>query len=591
MKLKGHGNLIKLVNKVLSNYPSGQLKRRAKKWFMVEIMKEKDMFVEFIAEYLPDANPVEVQKRLELWRDAARELTGTPELTFIYSKSQGEEDSKALPCPYYEQLIVVWPTWKGKCNTASECREKNEMDIACQKKLNKIAKKSNSATFINNDRSEEKEFFELDDGQQPLEIDESQRKIFALPSDPAIIDLHRRYLRGKVILNPEFQRFHVWDRATSSRLIESVLLNVPIPIIYLAEENDGNYSLIDGQQRLRAFFDFLENKLELHGLTVLQELNGKEFNQISPDYQDKLENSTIHTIEIKKESSIDIKFEIFERLNRGSMKLNDQELRNCIYRGKYNQLINTLALNKDFLGLLGLKEPHKRMFDRELVLRFFSMYHATYLKYKPPAKQFMNSDMEKYRNVTEEDEKELTETFKKTVQMTKTVFADNAFKRFVVGTDKNPNGEWERRRINQALFDVIMFGFSQYGQNQVIPNSDAIREELIWLMSHDTEFIESIIIGTSDRPKVYSRFEKWLHALKSIVGSPRTEPRNFSLDIKEKLFKNNPTCAICQQRIHNLDDSEVDHIEHYWRGGKTIPENARLTHRYCNRARGGSNNI
>lgn len=431
------------------------------------------------------------------------------------------------------------------------------------------------------------ELYEIKDEEEAIEVSEGERRVFAQPSDPSIFDLHHRYKRGKLKLNPEFQRFYVWDRPTASRLIESVLLDVPIPAIYLAEEDTGEYSVVDGQQRLRAFFDFLDNQLKLYGLTVIKDLNGMTFNEIGSEYQDKLETSTVHTIEIKKESSVDIKFEIFERLNRGSIKLNDQELRNCIYRGKYNQLINTLAGDKDFLSLLGLKEPHKRMLDRELVLRFAAIYHNTYLKYKPPMKQFMNKEMKEYASLDEHQAKELIEAFKKATHMAKTVFGDKAFRRFILGSEENHNGEWKKGVVNQALFDIIMFGFTQYEPHQIIPNSDSIREELAWLMTHDTEFIESITIGTSDRPRVYSRFQKWILSLKEIMGTPTMEPRNFSLEFKEGLFQTNPTCAICKQRIHELDDSEVDHVDHYWRGGKTIPENARLTHRYCNRARGG----
>jgi len=195
--------------------------------------------------------------------------------------------------------------------------------------------------------------------------------------------------------------------------------------------------------------------------------------------------------------------------------------------------------------------------------------------------------MEEYRDIDEKPKKKAVEVFKKAVMVVKTVFGDKAFRRFTVGTEKDPNGHWEKKRVNQALFDVLMFGFTPYDQNQIIPHSDAIREELIWLMTHDQEFIEAITVGTSDKTRVFSRFEKWLHSLKEIIGVPKTEVRNFTLNLKEELFKANPTCAICGQRIHGIDDSEVDHIKHYWRGGKTIPDNARLTHRYCNRARGG----
>jgi len=429
--------------------------------------------------------------------------------------------------------------------------------------------------------------FEIQEEDEPVEIDLKDKRVYSEKSDRTIFELSHQNKRGRLKLNPEFQRHYVWDDNTASRLIESVFLEVPIPIIYFAEENNGDYSVIDGQQRLKSLFNFLDNELELKGLQVYRELNGKKYQDLGPDLQNKFENYTIRVIEIRKESHPVVKFEIFERLNRGSFKLNDQELRNCIYRGKYNNLLKELAEDKDFMFLLGLKEPHKRMFDRELILRFFSFYHSTYLNYSSPMKRFFNMDMEKNQNINPNQEDELRKVFKKAVTMTKSVFGNNAFKRFMPGTERDPNGIWEKVRINQALFDVIMFSFTQYDQNQVVPLADPIREELIWLMTHDQEFIDSILISTSSKDKVYTRFEKWIHFLKEVLGAPRREERCFTLSLKEQLFNANPTCAIDSQRIHTVDDAEIDHVDFYWRGGKTIPSNARLVHRYCNRARGG----
>ena len=424
--------------------------------------------------------------------------------------------------------------------------------------------------------------------EQPIEIPPEKRRVYADKSDRSIYELFRKYQRGDLVLDPEFQRRYVWDNKKASLLIESVLLEVPIPVIYLAEEQDGKFTVIDGQQRLRSFFRFLNNEFKLKGLSVLSELNGKYFKDLDKEKQRKIEDATLRVIEIRKESHPDVKFEIFERLNVGAVKLNDQELRNCIYRGKYNDLIKELAENRDFLFLLGLKEPHKRMYDRELVLHFLAFYNQTYLKYKPPMKQFLNKEMENNRNISDEKIKELRRVFKETVSLVKSVFGDKAFRRFIPGNEKDPNGRWEIRKINVGLFEIIMFGFSRYTKNQIIPYSDAIREELLYMMSSDREFIDSISgSGTTDTAKVNTRFKKWLNALEKIVGAPKTEPRTFSWELKKQLYEQNPVCAICGNKIMTIDDAVIDHIEHYWRGGKTIPSNARLTHRYCNLKRGG----
>jgi len=432
---------------------------------------------------------------------------------------------------------------------------------------------------------EEKLQFEDQEEEQPIEIPPIQRRVYSDKSDSSIFELYRRYQKGNLNLRPAFQRLPVWDNGKSSRLIESVLLEVPIPVVYLSEESDGKYSVIDGQQRLNAFTRFLENNLRLSGLTVFTELRGKTFQDIPKNLQDKFENATIRIIEIRKESNPDVKFEIFERLNTGAVQLNAQELRNCIYRGKYNELLKELTEDKDFQSLLGLKGPHYRMYDRELILRFFAFCHNTHLNYSPPMKRFLNNEMQKYQNIDEAEEKKLRRNFGKSVRLSKAVFGEKSFRRFIQGTTKDQNGKWETNKINKALFDVVMYGFTRYEENQVVPNSDSIREELIDLVTHDRDFLDTISTYTDNRDKILIRFDKWLSAIREIVGIPKAEPRNFSLHYKKQMWDSNPTCAICGQKIHIIDDAEIDHIEQYWRGGKTIPSNARLAHRYCNRAR------
>jgi len=251
------------------------------------------------------------------------------------------------------------------------------------------------------------------------------------------------------------------------------------------------------------------------------------------------------------------------------------------------KLIKELAENNDFQFLLGLDKPDKRMRDRGLVLEFLAFYHNTYLNYKSPMKQFLNRELELNRDLNQALEKDYRQVFKQAVDITKTVFGDRAFRRFVAGDEEDPNGQWELKKINKALFDIIMFGFTKYPKSQIIPKADIIREELIFLMSKDIKFIESITLSTGNLERVNARFKKWLESLEEIVGLPSREQRNFTLEFKKQLFEQNPTCSICGQKIHTLDDSEIDHIEQYWRGGKTIPSNARLVHRYCNRRRGG----
>jgi len=412
-----------------------------------------------------------------------------------------------------------------------------------------------------------------------------ERKIYTEQGDPEIDSLHRRFLKGKLNVQPSFQRQFVWDEVKSSRLIESALLDIPIPIVYLSEEDDGKENVIDGQQRLTSFFSFIDGKFKLKKLNVFTELNGRKFNELKEELQDKITTYKIRVIKFKKESDGDLQFEIFARLNLGSVPLNDQELRNCVYRGKFNEVLTELSQDKDFKYLLGIATPDKRMKDRELVLRFASFYFNTYLNYNAPIKKFLNDSMVKYREINPVDELNLRNAFKNTVQIIKSLLDNNAFKRFYRGDEKNKNGKWETRKFNVSLFDILMSSFAREDKNTVFQNLDRIREAFIDLMTQDQDFIDAIELSTSSKKAVTTRFDKWRLTLQTILGIGKKEPRCFTLQIKQELFNRNNTCALCENKILNIDDAAVDHIKQYWTGGKTIPDNARLTHRYCNNAR------
>jgi hypothetical protein len=431
----------------------------------------------------------------------------------------------------------------------------------------------------------------LEEEIESIEVSSTKRKVYTEQGDPEIDSLYRKYKDGDLIIQPDFQRHFVWDANKSSRLIESALLDIPLPVIYLSEEKDGKEYVIDGQQRLTAFFSFIDGRFpdgidfKLTGLKVFTELNRKSFKEIDRKLRNKIRYCKIHTITFRRESEADLKFEIFERLNTGAVSLNDQELRNCIYRGLYNKLLKKLSKDTDFMYLLGLKEPDKRMRDIELVLRFAAFYHSGWEDYKPPMRKFLNNDMEKYQNISEVDAKKLETAFKNAVNIINSLLNNHAFKRFYKGDEKNPNGYWEPKKFNASLYDILMYSFAREDKNKVYQNLDSIREALIYLMTFDQEFIDAIELSTSSVQAVKKRFVKWVLTLQNIIGIAQKEPRSFSLKLKQELYNNNPTCGICGNKIQNIDDAAIDHIEQYWAGGKTIPENARLTHRYCNLAR------
>ena len=423
-----------------------------------------------------------------------------------------------------------------------------------------------------------------------------RREINAIPSDPEVDSLRNQWIKKRLNIQPDFQRLgDVWEDKQKSKLIESAILQIPLPSIYFSEEKDGKRIVIDGQQRLAAFFDFIQGEFSLTGLTTCKHLNGLKYGEMNEEYQEKISTCTLRAITFKKDSDENLKFEIFQRLNSGAVSLNDQEMRNCIYRGKYNDFLKELAKDSKFRKIMGMTDsPHKRMKDVEYVLRFAAFYFQTHIHYKQPMKEFMNEEMRQRQNISETDEKRLKTAFKNAVESVYTVFEDpvfkeSAFRRWFLDENVNEGELPEVKQVSKlfsaSLFDILMGSFAHKDRGAITRHSDAIREAIIVLSTENKNFINYITKATSNTTVVKKRFEIWNQELNAILEHETTQPRCFNRALKEKLFEKDPTCKICNNRISNVDDAAVDHIKQYWRGGKTIPENARLTHRYCNNTR------
>ena len=430
----------------------------------------------------------------------------------------------------------------------------------------------------------------IEEAPEDVDLSDGKRVIRTKSSDPTIEVLHAKYQRGKLNIQPSYQRQYVWDAKKASLLIESVLLDIPIPIIYLAQNDDGIENVIDGQQRLTSLFSFIEGKFpdgrvfKLTGLNVFGELKGKTYKDLDDAKQEKIRDYSLRVISFTNESDPDLQYEIFQRLNTGSVALNDQELRNCIYRGKFNDILKELSDYEDFRYITGIVKPHSRMKDVEMVLRFIAFREATYMNYQPPIKKFLNDTMRKMRNIDDIDAKRIRDYFKRACANTRTLLGDKAFRRYAAGEAGHQDGHWEKP-LNISLYDIVMDSMSRIDTPVLMRHLDAIREAYISAISTNEAMISAITWGTSDKPTVTARFELWRKIIDDIVADDKIDERCFTRQFKQKLYDNDPTCAICGQYIADIDDSAVDHIEQYWKGGKTIPENARLAHRYCNCAR------
>lgn len=440
---------------------------------------------------------------------------------------------------------------------------------------------------------DDEELFEVEDtetSEEEEDIDLSgKRKIYTTSKDWDISGLYDQYQRGRLIIQPNYQRNYVWDAKKASLLIESILMDIPIPIVYLAATPDNKINVIDGQQRLTSIFSFLEGKFpddkefKLTGMQVYRDIRKKKFSELDEALQDKIRDYSIRTITFTAESDPELQYEIFSRLNTGSVSLNAQELRNCVYRGKFNDFIRELAADPQFLDLLGLSKPHTRMTDVEYVLRFVSFYKKTYLNYKSPIKTFLNETMRENINIGDAEMATIRKAFKTAVANITSLLGKNCFHRY--RAINKTEGDWDKKRFNVALFDILMDSMARIDTTVVMRHLDAIREAYIDLMVSNQEFISSIEMKTSDTQVLQKRFKIWQNTLDTVIQDDKADTRCFTRELKQKLYDKNPTCAICGQHISTLDDSAVDHIEQYWMGGKTIDENARLTHRYCNWSR------
>lgn len=405
-----------------------------------------------------------------------------------------------------------------------------------------------------------------------------------------ISDIYSSFNDGELDTTPAFQRGYVWDKIKASKLIESVLLHVPLPLIYTAEEANGSEVVIDGQQRLMTFIGFLKGEFpkdkrpfKLQKLKILKDLNGKSFAELDQPLKIALRRYGVSIIKIANTTDENVKFEIFERLNTGAVTLSPQELRNCIYRGPLNELTKDLSVHDSFTRVLALQDRPQRMVDCEMVLRFFAFNERTHLNYNGKMKSFMNEFMRSNQHLSLETQAEWREKFILACDNTFTIFGEKAFRRYRSGTAKDQRGTWEGA-INKALFDCTMFWLARYEKRQIVAAKDAIREGAIHLMASSQPFIDATTLGTSDITRVKTRFEEFGQMLDRAIRLPAKGRRLYNVAEKKALFEADPTCAFCKQRIEALDDAEVDHRKRFADGGETSLENARLSHRYCNRA-------
>lgn len=337
--------------------------------------------------------------------------------------------------------------------------------------------------------------------QQLAGLAPPDRRLITQPYDLAISDLVGQVESNRLHLQPVYQRRYVWDNKKASKLVESLLINVPIPVCYLAEEHDGTRSVIDGQQRLRSLNRFLQNEFALTGLEVLPDLNRKRFRELSDRQQRLISNRTIRCIVISEDSDPEIRFNVFERLNTGSVALTAQELRNSVYRGTMNNLLRELAKSPQLSNCLDGRSDARMAFE-ELVLRFLALSERL-TDYRPSLKRFLNEYMRSYQNLDDVGIGSRRDQFLNTAAKAHAVFGPNCFRR-ASGT----SGDWAwLPQINSAVYDVVMLNFAGLSQNaaDLTDSSGDIVAALVGLMLTNEEFGDAISLATGDRARLFRR--------------------------------------------------------------------------------------
>lgn len=339
-------------------------------------------------------------------------------------------------------------------------------------------------------------------------------------ADPSVRELILQYKEGD-IEKPELQRKYVWKKKEASRFIESLLLGLPVPSIFLANiEQSGKRLIIDGYQRIRTLYDFIEegiwhgdnSEFKLVNSELINERwRDKCFRELSETDKRRLKNYTIHAIVFEQKYPSDDSglFQVFERINTSGTTLNNQEIRNCVYQGEMNTLLFKVNKNQQWRVLYGEQGEDSRMLDLELILRFYTLnspdiYNSD--KKKISLKQELNKYMQSKMNASPDfiTEKELE--FNSVINFIFTHMGEEAF--FNLQNDLSKI----RRRLYPTVFDSIMIATSIAQRRGYINHGEDLSDKRLELLKNAT-YRESITQGTMKTDNIRTRISYALYYL------------------------------------------------------------------------------
>jgi len=324
-----------------------------------------------------------------------------------------------------------------------------------------------------------------------------------------------------------YQRRGRWTATMKSRLIESFILNIPVPSIILYQQDFKPYEVLDGEQRISAIQEFYENKLKLTELEILPELNGDTYNTLPQKIRANIDRRSISSIAILAELTSNpeadkfLKQKTFERLNTGILKLSQQEMRNILYGGKFNELLLELARYPRFAEAWGIptgdnsrdlekNSIYEKMEDAELVLRFFALRNIEHYQMEMP--EFLDLYMMKSLNFSMHDINFLEDTFIETISLAYYVYGQHLFKPF------DPHSQTWSEQSNRFYYDVTMLGFNKhlFDAYQLMSGRDRVIEATKNLFNQpEARFLTG---GGTSKAEIQERLGIFDEMLSQVIG-------------------------------------------------------------------------
>lgn len=341
----------------------------------------------------------------------------------------------------------------------------------------------------------------------------------------SIFELKRRYDKGLICLDPDFQRNEVWSTRQKSELIESVVMGIPLPLIYLAETMEGKLVIVDGRQRLTTFFRYLDNEFSINGLKIMTELNACKFRDLENDakkskYATEIEDFQLVIQIIKYPTPDRVRFDIFDRVNRGGTPLNNQEMRNALYQGPATRLLNELAASDAFKDATGHSVSPLHMKDKYIILRALSFYlwkkdilkkkNGEKVVYRSDIEEFLGYSME-YLNWVDDDSREkLKRLFFKVMKRCYDTLGENAF--------RIPTDSGRRRPVSMTLFESLFYFVTLIEEKQRELPEGAERKALDDMLE-DAIFLDALTYNVDSAVHVQNRFDTVEQKCKEIMNA------------------------------------------------------------------------